>query len=60
MRTVVLAAALPMTSGVLSLDGEDGLVALAVGAAGAVESSMYVTDVAEHADALPAVSVAVA
>jgi hypothetical protein len=47
-----------VTFGLLSFAGEAGVVASALGAAGAVESSTYVTPL-EHADVLPAASVAV-
>jgi hypothetical protein len=47
-------------SGLLSFAGETGLEASEAGSAGAVESSTYVTEEVEQAEALPAASVAVA
>jgi hypothetical protein len=44
----------------LSFAGDAGEVDVNVGAAGGVESSTYETEVVEHADSLPAASVAVA
>jgi len=58
--TVEPTSALPMTLGELLFAGEAGLVELTVGAAGAVESSTYVTELAEQGETLTAASVAVA
>jgi hypothetical protein len=58
--TVEPASASPMIFGALLLAGETGLVAVKVGAAGAIESSTYVTELVEHPDVFPAASVAVA
>ena len=54
------ASAEPMSLGLLSLAGEAGELDVIAGAAGAVESSTYVMLLVEHADVLPAPSVAVA
>ena len=60
MRTVELASAPePLTSGLLSFDGEAGSVAVIVGAPGACESSVY-GNAEEQPDTFPAASVAVA
>jgi hypothetical protein len=58
--TVDPASAVPLIAGELSLAGPAGVAASEDGSAGAVESSTYVTDELEQADALPAGSVAVA
>ncbi len=54
------ASAEPEISGLLSFAGETGLEASALGSAGAVESSTYVTEELEQPETLPAASVAVA
>ncbi len=51
---------MPEISGLLSLAGETGLEASALGSAGAVESSTYVTEELEQPETFPATSVAVA
>ena len=58
--TVEPASALPEILGLLSFAGETGVDTNALGCEGAVESSMYVTEVAEQPEVLPAASVAVA
>ncbi len=60
MRTVEPASAVPEISGLLSFAGETGVEARALGSAGAVESSTYVTEELEQALTFPAASVAVA
>jgi hypothetical protein len=59
-RTVEPASAEPVISGLLSLAGETGLEPSALGSAGAVESSTYVTEEVEQPETLPAASVTVA
>ena len=49
-----------MIRGELSLPGEPGALPVTPGAAGAKESSTYVTELVEHADVLMLSSVAVA
>jgi hypothetical protein len=58
--TVDPASAVPLTTGVFAFAGEDGVVVRPLGAAGAVESSTYVSAGEEQAEPLPAASVAVA
>ena len=57
--TVEPASALPLIAGELLFAGEDGDIASEEGAAGAEESSTYVTPL-EHGETFPAASVAVA
>jgi hypothetical protein len=58
--TVEPPSAAPRISGKVSFAGEAGLVAVSVGRAGALASATYVIELDEHAEALPAASVAVA
>ena len=58
--TVELDSALPLTAGVRLAFGETGVVARFVGAAGGNESCVYERPAVEHAEMLPAASVAVA
>jgi hypothetical protein len=58
--TVEPASAVPEMAGALLFAGPTGLEASEVGSAGAVESSTYVTELAEQPLTLPAASVAVA
>ena len=59
-RTVEPISALPLTVIEVADEGEDGLVEVSAGAAGAVESSVNVTLEVEQAVTLPSESVAVA
>ena len=58
--TLEPASAVPEILGELSLAGEAGVESSEEGAAGALESSTYVTELAEQPDTFPARSVAVA
>ena len=60
MRTVAPGSAVPLTAGVVLVDGDAGVVEVIAGVAGAMLSCTYVRPVAVQGDALPAASVAVA